>query len=495
MNRPLTHPKISCIQWRMEEMPDLDSFLKKIERHVIEQVGYGSDLVIFPEFFSLCLLDKTLPHHQNLQQLSHHSVTILQHCAKLAVRHHINILAGSLPHYQNDHLKNVATFFHRDGRTENTQHKLHPTPYEKQTWQIEGGHYLQAFDTDIGRCGILICYDVEFPELGRLLNSQGIDILLVPFWTDSLNAYHRVRYCAQARAIENECYVALAGSMGVVAGNDVIDYQHAQSAIFSPSDLLFPEHAALTEAAANEETFVMAELDLQQLERLRRKGSVQIGRDRRRDLYDIRWYGEPFIHFHALHGKDIVPHLQNIAELRIQVFREFPYLYDGTLDYELNYLQAYTNSPRSLIFLIKDGNRTIGATTALPLVDADSEFHEPFIKHGIKLEDVYYFGESVLLKPYRGQNYGNRFFDEREHFARQLGFNITTFCAVVRDTQHPLRPKDYVPHDAFWKRRGYALAEGFTCNYHWKDINQPASTNKQMQFWIKRTNSPNQIEP
>jgi len=189
--------------------------------------------------------------------------------------------------------------------------------------------------------------------------------------------------------------------------------------------------------------------------------------------------------FLALHGKQITPHLHNIAQLRITVFREFPYLYDGTVEYEINYLQAYVNSPRSLIFLIKDDDKTIGGATALPLSDADTEFHEPFIQHGIAIQDVYYFGESVLLKKYRGRSYGNRFFDEREHYARKLGFNITTFCAVVRDKQHPLRPKDYAPHDVFWTKRGYQIAEGFTCTYRWKDIAQPEQTDKRMQFWIK----------
>lgn len=189
--------------------------------------------------------------------------------------------------------------------------------------------------------------------------------------------------------------------------------------------------------------------------------------------------------FLTLHGKQITPHLHDIAQLRITVFREFPYLYDGAVEYEMNYLQAYVNSPRSIIFLIKDDDNVIGATTALPLVDADTEFHEPFLKHNIKPEDVYYFGESVLLKDYRGRNYGHRFFDERERYARELDFNITTFCAVARDKHHPLRPKDYVPHDVFWKKRGYQIADGFTCTYRWKDIDQPAPTDKLMQFWIR----------
>src|SRR5690606_7457968 len=133
----------------------------------------------------------------------------------------------------------------------------------------------------------------------------------------------------------------------------------------------------------------------------------------------------------SLHGENITSYLKDIAQLRIDVFREFPYLYDGTLEYEMKYLQAYINSPRSLIFLIQEGDRVIGATTALPLKDAEVEFHKPFKKNGMALEDIFYFGESVLLPEYRGKGYGHRFFDEREKYARQLGFPITTFCAVI----------------------------------------------------------------
>jgi GNAT superfamily N-acetyltransferase len=189
--------------------------------------------------------------------------------------------------------------------------------------------------------------------------------------------------------------------------------------------------------------------------------------------------------FLSLQGTEIIPHLEDIAQLRISVFREFPYLYDGSLDYEMHYLQAYVNSPHSLIFLIRDGEQTIGTTTALPLIHADREFHEPFIKQGMHLDDVYYFGESVLLPGYRGHRYGHRFFDEREARAKQLGFPITAFCAVQRVKHHPLRPQNYVPHDMFWTKRGYKMLAGFTCHYRWKDINQAEATDKLMQFWAR----------
>jgi GNAT superfamily N-acetyltransferase len=189
--------------------------------------------------------------------------------------------------------------------------------------------------------------------------------------------------------------------------------------------------------------------------------------------------------FLSLSGRQILPYLEELARLRIRVFSEYPYLYDGNIGYEMRYLQVYVNSPRSLVLLVRDGNRAVGATTALPLADADPEFHAPFVRHGIPLEDVYYFGESVLLPEYRGRGYSHRFFDEREAHARQFGFPVTTFCAVVREERHPLRPKDYVSHERLWAKRGYRFAEGFTCTYRWKDIGESEETDKLMQFWIK----------
>jgi predicted amidohydrolase/GNAT superfamily N-acetyltransferase len=478
--------KIACVQWLFRELPGLDEFLGEVERHVEEQAAAGADVIVFPELFSLGLLDPWKEGRTAMEELAGHSPAIVGYCIALAQQQRVNILAGSLPRLENGELYNVASFCHRDGRPVNEQYKLHTTPYEKRRWDMRGGDAVQAFDTDIGRCGVLVCYDVEFPELARLLCEQGMDILLVPFWTENINGYHRVRFCARARAVENECYVAIAGSFGEVEGNEVIDTQYAQSAVFTPSDLPFPEQAVLAEGPANAEATIVAEVDLQKLQTLRRDGSVQTGRDRRRDLYRIEWSGRPHMQLLSLNGRQILPYLEELARLRIEVFREFPYLYDGSLDYEKKYLQAYIDSPRSLVFLIRDGARAVGATTALPLRDADPEFQQAFVKQGMQLDDVYYFGESVLLPEYRGRGYGHRFFDEREAHARALGFPVTTFCAVLRDQNHPLRPKDYAPYDAFWTKRGYKRVEELTCTYRWKDIDQPGQSDKLMQFWIKK---------
>ena len=177
--------------------------------------------------------------------------------------------------------------------------------------------------------------------------------------------------------------------------------------------------------------------------------------------------------------------LEPVAALRIQVFREFPYLYDGSLDYEKHYLQRYIDSPGSTLVLALDGDKVVGASTALPMRDADDAFQLPFRRHGFAINDIYYFGESVLQSPYRGSGIGHRFFDEREKAARQQGCAITTFCAVKRPSNHPARPQDYVPHNAFWDKRGYTPRPDLTCDYHWRDIGDSEETLKPMLFWIK----------
>jgi predicted amidohydrolase len=172
-----------------------------------------------------------------------------------------------------------------------SQAKLHITPHERRDWVIDGGDKLQVFDTDAGRIGILICYDVEFPELSRLLAKQGMDILFVPFWTDTKNGFLRVQRCAQARAIENECYVCIAGSVGNLPQVHNVDIQYAQSAVYSPSDFAFPHDAVIAESTPNTEMALVADLDLDKLVQVRHEGSVTNARDQRSDLYEVIWLG------------------------------------------------------------------------------------------------------------------------------------------------------------------------------------------------------------
>lgn len=184
-------------------------------------------------------------------------------------------------------------------------------------------------------------------------------------------------------------------------------------------------------------------------------------------------------------GEQILPWLDAVAALRIEVFRDFPYLYDGELDYERRYLAAYARSPGSLFVLALDGNRVVGASTGIPLSDAEPAFQAPFIEQHIALANVFYFGESVLQRDYRGHGIGHRFFDERETFARALGKTITAFCAVERSDHHPLQPEGYTPLDIFWQARGYTKQPAMRTLYAWQDIDQPVTTDKPMVFWLK----------
>jgi len=155
----------------------------------------------------------------------------------------------------------VSFLCRRDG-THDMQSKLHITPDEKAYWGVTGGDTLNVFETDIGKIGILVCYDVEFPELSRLLAEGGMKVLFVPFWTDTKNAYLRVRRCAQARAIENECYVVITGSVGNLPKVENMDIQYSQAAMFSPADFAFPHDAIVSEATPNTEMTLVSDLDL-----------------------------------------------------------------------------------------------------------------------------------------------------------------------------------------------------------------------------------------
>lgn len=186
-------------------------------------------------------------------------------------------------------------------------------------------------------------------------------------------------------------------------------------------------------------------------------------------------------------GAHVLPWLDAVAALRIEVFRDFPYLYDGELDYERRYLTAYARSANSLFVLALDGGKVVGASTGIPLTDAEPEFQTPFIAQGIAPDSVFYFGESVLQHDYRGHRLGHLFFDEREKFARALGKSITAFCAVERPEDHPLRPATYTPLDSFWIKRGYEKQPAMHTFYNWLDIGETTATDKPMVFWIKKS--------
>ncbi|KPM48704.1 GNAT family N-acetyltransferase [Jiulongibacter sediminis] len=189
--------------------------------------------------------------------------------------------------------------------------------------------------------------------------------------------------------------------------------------------------------------------------------------------------------FKSFIGEEIKEVLEPLAELRIQVFRDYPYLYDGSIDYEREYLKTYTNAPQSFLFAVFNTDQMVGATTCIPLKDETAEVREPFLKASTDLNTICYFGESILLKEYRGQGLGNRFFEEREAHARNLGAQFSVFCAIKRPETHPLRPADYQDLKPFWKKRGYSKSETLQSLFSWKDIDEPEESPKLMEYWTK----------
>ncbi|MCP1468394.1 GNAT superfamily N-acetyltransferase [Sphingobium sp. OAS761] len=186
-----------------------------------------------------------------------------------------------------------------------------------------------------------------------------------------------------------------------------------------------------------------------------------------------------------LTGAALIASLDALAGLRIAVFRDFPYLYAGSRAYERDYLATYARSPGALVTGAFAGTRLVGAATAAPMADHAAAFAAPFAAQGMDIGRIFYFGESVLLPEWRGQGIGHAFFDRREARARELGYAMTCFCAVIRPADHPARPADYSPLDLFWRRRGYAPVDGLVAQFAWAETDGGAAVDHRMQFWVK----------
>jgi GNAT superfamily N-acetyltransferase len=185
-------------------------------------------------------------------------------------------------------------------------------------------------------------------------------------------------------------------------------------------------------------------------------------------------------------GADIKPYLPELANLRIQVFREYPYLYEGDIEYETKYLSTYLNAPDGLIVVVFAGSQVVGASTAIPMRYEPAECQKPFIENSIAIEDVCYFGESILLPAYRGQGIYPIFFQERERAAISFGSKIATFCAVNRAEHDPRRPANYVALNNYWERAGYSMHPELNTYFEWKEIGEQTTSPKKMIFWLKQ---------
>lgn len=289
MSRKASYARIGVVQWQLRSVRSVESFFENVEFFVDAVSGYKADFLLFPELFNAPLMAEFNESDaaQAIRKLAGYTDQIREKLLDFAVTYNINIIAGSLPVYEKEKLYNVAYLCRRDGSYD-SQYKIHPTPAEISDWGMSGGDKVKVFETDVARIGILICYDVEFPELPRLMADEGLEILFVPFATDMQNGYNRVRICSQARAVENECYVAISGSVGNLPKVWNMDIQFGQSAVFSPSDFAFPHTAIVAEGTPNTENTIIADVDLNDLKELHTHGSVRNLRDRRHDLYELK---------------------------------------------------------------------------------------------------------------------------------------------------------------------------------------------------------------
>jgi predicted amidohydrolase len=283
--------RIGIVQYELKKIDSFQDFAQQCTVFARAAAEYKSDFVLFPELLTTQLLtfvDGQMPEAAvKVADYTDEYVALFKGLAQSA---RANIIAGSHLCLEEEKLYNVSYLFHRDGRIDR-QYKLHITPFEK-VWNVQPGNSVEVFDTDCGKVAILICYDIEFPELSRIAVGKGARMLFVPSNTDQRQGYLRVRYCSQARAIENQVYVALSGCTGNTPMAGTGDIHYAQSGIFTPSDIAFARDAVAVECAPNVETMVIQDVDFDVLKRNREAGSVKPWNDRRSDLYEVKYFGK-----------------------------------------------------------------------------------------------------------------------------------------------------------------------------------------------------------
>jgi predicted amidohydrolase/ribosomal protein S18 acetylase RimI-like enzyme len=280
--------RIACVQYQMRKVKSFQDFANQVTYFIDVAADYKTDFVLLPELFSVQLLSQTDAQtpQEGMRRLAQYTPKFVKLMKGLAKRYGLTIVAGSHPVKRDGKLYNIAHVCLPNGEV-HEQPKLHITPNERRWWGISGGKDLRVIDTPIAKIAILICYDVEFPEAARHLADAGVEILFVPFCTDNRQGYLRVRYCAQARAIENQIYVALAGNVGNLPDVANMDIQYGQAAVLTPSDFAFARDGIASEADANEETLLICDVDLDDLHHSRSAGTVTPRLDRRQDLFRL----------------------------------------------------------------------------------------------------------------------------------------------------------------------------------------------------------------
>ncbi|SEJ87487.1 Predicted amidohydrolase [Bhargavaea ginsengi] len=283
--------RICVVQYQMRQISSFDDLAGQVEYFVDVASDAYSDFVVFPEIFTtqlMSFLNEPIPSIA-VRKMTDYTEPYIELFTDLAVRYNINIIGGS--HFvkeEDEEIYNIAYLFRRDGSIEK-QYKIHITPNERKWWGISAGDAVRVFDTDCGKIAIQICYDIEFPELARIATDMGANIIFTPFNTEDRQGYLRVRYCAQARAVENQVYTVISGTVGNLPQTENMDIQYAQSAIFAPSDFEFARDGIVGETNANVEMVLIGDVDLEILRRQRQDGTVKQLKDRRHDVYRVEY--------------------------------------------------------------------------------------------------------------------------------------------------------------------------------------------------------------
>ncbi|MCB1327224.1 MAG: bifunctional GNAT family N-acetyltransferase/carbon-nitrogen hydrolase family protein [Spirochaetales bacterium] len=290
LRRPVRRIRVCLAQFYMRRVNSWAEFEQNIDFFVDTADIYHCHFLVFPELFTaqlFSLVAPDLPDREAIREVAAMTDQYIELFRDRAMKNSLYIIGGSQPVLRDGILYNTAHLFTPGGKVF-TQDKLHITPSERRVWDIQPGDKVQLFDTPLGRIGIQICYDVEFPELARIMAMAGAEVLFVPFSTDEKKAYYRVRHSAQARAVENYMYVVIAGNVGNLPSVRSYLINYAESAILTPSDFSYPVGGVQAEADPNVETVVIGDLDLSSLTQQRDLASVQPLMDRRIDLYDVK---------------------------------------------------------------------------------------------------------------------------------------------------------------------------------------------------------------
>ena len=290
-NLPKSIVRLCVVQYQMRQIKNFDQFARQVEYFVDTASDYRCDFVLFPEILTAQLLSLVKAERPELaaRALNRYTDPYLDFFTDLAIRYNVNIIGGSHLTVEDDKLYNIAYLFRRDG-TIGKQYKIHVTPAEAKWWGVTAGDQVHVFDTDCGKISILVCYDIEFPELARVVIDKGANILFVPYNTDMRSGHLRVSRCALARCIENHCYVAISGATGNLPNVDAADIHYAQSGIYTPSDIPFDRDGIAAECTPNVEMVVIHDLNIDFLAQHRQFGSVRNWNDRRTDLYHVTFH-------------------------------------------------------------------------------------------------------------------------------------------------------------------------------------------------------------